>query len=42
MKTIPNLGMVQKNMTGNLKIIFKIDYPQKLTSEQITALSSIL
>ena len=41
-KIIPNLGMVQKNMIGNLKIVFKIDYPQKLTSEQITALSSIL
>lgn len=42
-KTIPNLGMTDKNKkTGNLIIIFKIVYPDKMTREQIDALSSIL
>lgn len=42
-KTIPNLGMADKNKkTGNLIIIFKIVYPDKMTREQIDALSSIL
>ena len=42
-KTIPNLGMTDKNkQCGNLIIIFKIIYPDKMTREQIDALSSIL
>ena len=42
-KTIPNLGMTDKNkQSGNLIIIFKIIYPDKMTREQIDALSSIL
>jgi DnaJ-class molecular chaperone len=42
-KTIPNLGMMDKNkQSGNLIIIFKIIYPDKMTREQIDALSSIL
>lgn len=43
-KTIPNLGMIDKNKQqhGNLIIIFKIIYPDKMTREQIDALSSIL
>jgi len=42
-KTIPNLGMTNKNkQCGNLIIIFKIVYPDKLTSEQIETLSKIL
>ena len=42
-KTIPNLGMTDKNkQSGNLIIVFKIIYPDKMTSEQIDALSTIL
>jgi hypothetical protein len=42
-KTIPNLGMIDKNKhCGNLIIIFKINYPDKLTREQIDTLSSVL
>jgi DnaJ-class molecular chaperone len=42
-KTIPNLGMTDKNkQSGNLIIIFKIIYPDKMTREQIDALSTIL
>jgi DnaJ-class molecular chaperone len=42
-KTIPNLGMINKNkQCGNLIIIFKIVYPDKLTREQIETLSTIL
>ena len=42
-KTIPNLGMTDKNkQSGSLIIVFKISYPDKMTREQIDALSSIL
>ena len=42
-KTIPNLGMTNKNkQCGNLIIVFKIVYPDKLTREQIETLSKIL
>ena len=41
-KIIPNLGMTDKNkQSGNLIIVFKIIYPDKMTSEQIDALSNI-
>ena len=42
-KTIPNLGMINKNKhCGNLIIVFKIIYPDKLTREQIDTLSTVL
>lgn len=42
-KTIPNLGMIDKNKnSGSLIIIFKINYPDKLTKEQIDILSTTL
>jgi DnaJ family protein A protein 2 len=42
-KTIPGLGMMDKNkQCGNLIIVFKIVYPDKLTREQIDALSTVL
>ena len=42
-KTIPGLGMIDKNKNiGNLIIVFKIIYPDKLTREQIDKLSLIL
>jgi DnaJ-class molecular chaperone len=42
-KTIPGLGMTDKNkQCGNLIIIFKIVYPDKLTREQIEKLSTVL
>jgi DnaJ-class molecular chaperone len=42
-KTIPGLGMVKENQTnGNLVIEFEVSFPDKLTEEQILALSEIL
>ena len=41
-KTIPNLGFTKNNQTGNLVIIFKIDYPLKLSKEQIEKIREIL
>jgi len=42
-KTIQNLGMMnKKRQVGNLMIIFKIVYPDKLSKEQIEKLSEIL
>ena len=42
-KTIPGLGMMDKNkQCGNLIIVFKIVYPDKLTRQQIDALSTVL
>jgi len=42
-KTIQGLGMIDKNKNiGNLIIVFKIIYPDKLTREQIDKLSLIL
>lgn len=41
-KKIPNMGMKRDNNTGNLIVTFEIDFPDKLTSEQIEQLQSIL
>ena len=41
-KTIPNLGFTNNNQTGNLIIVFKIDYPLKLSKEQIEKIRDIL
>jgi len=41
-KVIPNLGMQKENVTGNLIIELDIEFPDKLSDEQITALKSIL
>jgi len=41
-KIIPGLGIERGNHTGNLILIFKVEYPQTLTSEQIQSLKEIL
>lgn len=44
-KTIPGLGMVKdspQSATGNLVIVFGVDFPQTLTPEQVEGLRSIL
>lgn len=41
-KIIPNMGMVRENNIGNLIIDFEIQFPDSLTSEQISSLMAIL
>lgn len=41
-KVIPNLGLTRDGHTGNLLIHFHVDFPEKLTEEQIQKLKEIL
>lgn len=41
-KTIPNMGLTREGHTGNLLIHFQVDFPEKLTDEQIKSLKEIL
>jgi len=41
-KIIPNMGLMRENHTGNLIVVFQLDFPEKLTMEQIKELSTIL
>ena len=41
-KIIPNMGLTRENTTGNLIIVFHIDFPEKLNEEQMNSLKSIL
>jgi DnaJ-class molecular chaperone len=41
-KIIPNMGMNRNGNSGNLIIDFEIQFPDTLTPEQITGLSTIL
>jgi len=41
-KMIPNYGFTRENHIGNLCIKFSVKYPEKLTSEQVEQLKSIL
>ena len=41
-KIIPNLGFKKNNETGNLVILFDIDYPSRLSKEQIEKIREIL
>ena len=41
-KTIPRLGLHRGNEHGNLNVVFKVAYPEKLSEEQIKRLSDIL
>jgi DnaJ-class molecular chaperone len=41
-KIIPNLGMTKENMTGNMIIELEIDFPDKLSEDQIEKLKTIL
>jgi DnaJ family protein A protein 2 len=41
-KTIPNMGLTREGHTGNLLIHFQVEFPEKLTEEQIKSLKEIL
>ena len=41
-KKVPNMGMKRKDTIGNLIVSFHIDFPENLTNEQMTTLSSVL
>lgn len=41
-KSIPNLGMIRDNVSGNLIIEFDVEFPESLTTAQIQALDGIL
>jgi DnaJ-class molecular chaperone len=41
-KIVPNMGLTREGHTGNLIVIFHIEFPEKLTNEQINNLSEIL
>lgn len=41
-KTIPNMGLTREGHTGNLLIHFQVQFPEKLTEEQIKSLKEIL
>jgi DnaJ-class molecular chaperone len=41
-KIVPNMGLTRETHTGNLIVVFHIEFPEKLTNEQIKNLSEIL
>ena len=41
-KTIPRLGLHRGNECGNLNVVFKVTYPDKLSEEQIKTLANTL
>ena len=41
-KTIPNMGLTREGHTGNLLIHFQVQFPEKLTEQQIKSLKEIL
>lgn len=41
-KVIPNMGLTRDSYTGNLIIIFHVEFPEKLTNDQIKKLKDIL
>ena len=41
-KVVPNLGMVRDGAYGNLIIEFDVEFPESLTTEQITGIGAIL
>ena len=41
-KIYPNMGLKRGDHAGNLIIHFHIDFPEKLTDEQIKSLSEVL
>jgi DnaJ family protein B protein 4 len=41
-RVVPNLGMTRENATGNLIIEFIVQFPENLSTEQISALKEIL
>jgi len=40
-KIIPNMGLTREGHTGNLIVIFHIEFPEKLTNEQIKKLTDV-
>ena len=41
-KIIPNMGLTRDTHVGNLVIIFKLDFPEQLTPDQISKINDIL
>jgi len=41
-KTIPKLGIVKGDQTGNMVIEFEVEFPQSLTAEQMELINTIL
>ena len=41
-KVVPNLGMKRDNKTGNLIVIFDVEFPKSLTTEQVDVLKTVL
>jgi len=41
-KTIPRLGLKRGNECGNLNVVFRVAYPEKLSDEQIKTLANTL
>jgi DnaJ-class molecular chaperone len=41
-KMIPNMGLERNNHKGNLIIVFHVEFPEKLTPEQITGIAKLL
>jgi DnaJ family protein B protein 4 len=41
-KIIPNMGLTRESHTGNLIVIFHIEFPEKLTNEQINKIADVL
>jgi len=41
-KIVPNMGLTREGHTGNLIVIFHIEFPEKLTTEQMKKLAEIL
>ena len=41
-KIIPNMGLTRESHTGNLLILFHVDFPEKMSDEKILAISQIL
>jgi len=41
-KVIPNMGLTREGHTGNLLVYFHVDFPEKISEEQMSALREIL
>ena len=41
-KILPNMGLTRESHTGNLIIEFQVDFPDKITQEQIDVLKNVL
>jgi hypothetical protein len=41
-KIVPNMGLTRENHVGNMIIIFHVEFPEKLSVEQIESLKNIL